>query len=345
MAKVKFIFFTFFCLIASAEDKMPETELLVRRFVHALIDKNEASIRALCLDHHNLKVLWSGDKKTDDQKDQLKRELSKLDIDWLKEGESFRFGGKVHTINENMITKRHQIARVKMLEYGFPIHISNVGGSWYIQPMFVANVVQREIAVASKKNRRNYTVIIDGKEIELNEDEEGKLILSDGKELKVSMRKNLFQNFEDKALRISYSRDLVVTKTMGRNCKIYRLIGELSPSVMIQVYDKGTDLKKTENYVTNSIIENYQAMDYTLKNPPSRELKYLLNDNTVIQGREVRSMRNGVTHIDHMYFWKKDKRVIAVVLQMEISDSVAGADYLSHIINELELKTSSKQEQ
>ncbi|MDD7984203.1 hypothetical protein PQO01_04495 [Lentisphaera marina] len=343
MQKVRvLLFFSFLCSLATAQDKMPETELLVRRFVHALIDKNEANLRALCLDHHNLKVLWTGEKKNEAERDQLKRELSKLDIDWLKEGENFRWNGKVFSVNENMITKRHQIARVKMIEYGFPIHISKVGGAWYIQPLFIINIYQREIAVESKKNRRNYTVLIEGQEIPLNENEEGVYKTADGKELKVSMHKNLFQNYEDQDVRISYSRDLNLSKNREKDCNIYRFKSELTPSIMIQVYKPGTKLEPTKKYVVNSIIENYEAMEYTLKSPPSRDIKYSPKPKVFIDGKEVRSLRNGVQYIDHMYFWEENGRIIAAILQMEISDSVAGVDYFNHIMKEIELKFSSK---
>jgi hypothetical protein len=335
------LFFAFFCSFASAEDKMPETELLVRRFIHALIDKNETNLRALCLDHHNLKVLWSGDKKGNDEKDQLKRELSKLDIDWLKEGENFRWNGKVFTVNENMITKRHQIARVKMIEYGFPIHISKVGGVWYIQPLFIINIFQREIAVESKKNRRNYTVIIDGHEIPLNEDEPGIYKTADGKELKISMRKNLFQNFSDKEISLSYSRDLTTTKSLGKNCNIYRFKSELSPSIMVQLYKPGSKLDATRKYVVDSFIENYRAMEYTLEENPLRPAKAIRNQQ-MIEGQDLYSKRNNVVHLDRFFFWEEQGRVLGVILQLEISDSVAGADYFNHIMKEIELKQNSK---
>ena len=344
MLKVKLLlFFTFFCFFASAEDKMSETELLVRRFIHALIDKNEANIRALCLDHHNLKVLWTGDKKNQDQRDQAKRELSKLDIDWLEEGDSFRWSGKVFSVNENMITKRHQIARVKMIEYGFPIHLSKVGGVWYIQPLFIINVFQREIAADIKINRRNYTVVIDGKEIPLNEDEEGIYKTADGTELKISMRKNLFQNYEDKEVILSYSRDLTLSKSREKNCSIYRFKSELSPSLMVQVYKAGSNINETRQYVVNSFIENYRAMEYTLEATPTRPAKAIRNQE-IIEGLDLYSKRNDVVHLDRFFFWEEKGRVLGVILQLEITDSVAGADYFSHIMKEIELKASSKQE-
>jgi len=338
MAKYKFLLIFFLSLLTQAQDKMPETELLVRRFIHALIDKDEARIKALCLDHHNIKSLWQGQAKPEAERDELKRELNKLDIDWLEEGDSFRFGGKVFSVNENMISKRHQIARVKMIEYGFPIHLSKVGGNWYIQPLFIVNVYQREIAIESKKNRRNYTVTIDGVDIPLNEEEEGSYTLSNGQKLKVSMRKNLYQNFEDSKVHISYSRDLDINKSIDRNCIVYRLSGELSTNLMIQIYDKGSTLETVQKYVTNSFIENYRSMEYTLEETPLRNGK-IIRKNKVLEGKDLYSKRNDVIHLDRFFFWEEKGCVIGVVMQTEMTDSVAGRDYLNHIINELEIKS------
>ncbi len=342
MSMKKFVFLLLiFSLQSFAQDKMPETELLVRRFIHAMIDKNPEQIRALSLDHHNLKALWQGEKKSKEEADQLKRELAKLDIDWLKEGDSFRFASKVFTVNENMISKRHQIARVKMVEYGFPIHLSKVGGAWYIQPLFIVNIFQRDLFKKEKETRKNYTVTIDGKEIALNENEPGSITLPNGQKLKLSLRKNLFQNLNDQYLKLSYSRDLKVQKTRENDYMIYRLKGELSPSIMVQVYPKSNKLAKTRGHVISSIIENYRSMDYTLEQKPVRPAK-IYRKGQVIEGQDIYSKRNDIVHIDRFFFWEEDKAIVGVVLQMELTDSTAGNDFVSHIINELEVNSSPK---
>ena len=339
MTKVKFLFFLSLNLVIHAQDKMPETELLVRRFIHALIDKDEARIKALCLDHHNLKSLWQGKIKPENERDQLKRELSKLDIDWLEVDDTFRLNDKLMTVNENMVTKSRQIARVKMIEYGFPIQISKLSGQWYIQPLLIVNIFQREIIADSRKNRRNFTITIDGKDIPLNENEEGTLKLPDGKELKISLRKNLYQNFEDSKVHISYSRDLNISKNLDENCIVYRLSGELSPSLMVQVYEKDKSLEEVRKYVTESFIENYRSMGYTLKNPPILEID-IARKNKIVKGHMLKYKNNNVTYFDRYFFWQEKNQVVGIVAQTELTDLTAATDYLNHVINELEIKSN-----
>jgi len=109
----------------------------------------------------------------------------------------------------------------------------------------------------------------------------------------------------------------------------------------VQVYKVGSDIEKTRQYVVDSIIENYRAMEYTLKDPPTRSIQFKLDDK-LIDGTEIKTLRNNVTYVDHLYFWQEKKQVVGIVLQFELTDSVAAFDYSNHIMTEIKLKTSSK---
>ena len=331
-------FFTLCVLLLSNPlfAEVPDYEITVRHFLNGLIDRDEKAIRSTCLDNHNLDILWKRPALSEDLRKEQKYKLAKTKVEWLKIDETFRFNNHAFTVHENMVTAKKQIARVKLVDYGFPIHLSKVAGQWSIQPFFIINIYKRDIKEALKKLRKDYTIFIEDNEVQLNEDEELTMKLADGREVKLRLKKNLLQNHRDQLLSLSYSRDLEFSIHPTPECIIYRFKSDLTANVMVQVYDKSSSLEDRRKHVLKSFIENYEVAEYILEENPIREVKTSLKGELLI-AYEIFSKRNGVVHVDHFVFWQDQDRIIGGILQMELKDSSAGRDFFNHIINEIEL--------
>jgi len=340
MKRINFFTLCFLIFSNSLFAELPDYEITVRQFLNGLIDRDEKAIRNTCLDNHSLDILWKRPVLSEELRKEQKYKLAKTNVEWLKVGETFRFNNHAFTVHENMVTAKKQIARVKLVDYGFPIHLSKVAGQWSIQPFFIIDSYKRDIKEALKKLRKDYTVSIDESEIQLNEGEELTIKLADGRELKLKLKKNLLQNHRDDLLSLSYSRDLEFSKHPTAECMIYRFNSELTANIMIQVYEKSSSLEECRKHVMNSFIENYEVAEYILEENPIREIKSTLKGK-LIKAYEIFSKRNGVVHVDHFIFWQDQDKIIGGILQMELKDSSAGRDFFNHIINEIELTQAS----
>ena len=340
MNRLKFVLICFFITSLQVFAEMPDYEKTVRKFLYGLIDRDKQLIKQTCLDHHNLDILWKRKALSDEARKAQKYELDKTQVEWLKVGDTFRHNNHVLTVNENMVTSKRQIARVKLLEYGYPIPISKVAGQWSVQPLLIVDIYKRELMDILKENRKDYTINIDGQDVQVNEGETLELQLADGRKVNVQLTKNLIQNYSDDQIKLSYSRDLNFSKHATPECMIYRFKSELTANIMIQAYPKTMSLDKQRDYVLKSFIENYGVAEYILEETPVRQVKTSLKGKTV-SAQEIYSKRNGVVHVDHFVFWEEQDKIIGGVLQMELKDSSAGRDFFNHIINDIELKQAS----
>ncbi|MEN9361623.1 MAG: hypothetical protein RL095_3158 [Verrucomicrobiota bacterium] len=331
----------------AADDKdLPPDEFAVKRFLVALAAKDEKALRDICLFHDSLDCLWAGSPPSPEKLAATIAAIRKEPVKWLAPGDSFRVSGAELVVRDTMITDKKRIATLRLHDFSFPIFARlTPRGEWKIDPSFIVTLTLDRLRKEEKANRKNFTLLIDGKETPFNLGENLELTLADGRKVKAQVVQNLFQHHEDADLRLSWPRELDLRLSRDPSCTVYTLKGALSAHFMVHVYPKGK-LDEIRRDITAAFVENNRADGWILDKDVFRDSKIEAAGGAVLAGKRIAATKNPQQKlpekIEELYFWETgDGRVLCLYGTWAYQDSAACRDWFATLAKGIEIKAKT----
>ena len=339
--KIIFLFFPFFLswgLFAQIDEKQ-EIEQVIRKFLKAVVQKNNQEIQRLSLYHEELNILWTSPKFQ--QKEQLLNALDKIKFTWLKPGDQLRVLALNSTVNKYMVNEKRKIVLPKIIRFASPIQVIKINEEWKVEPYFF--ILNEKSKLEKNKKSGNFTHILElnGQIYNINLDKRDIITLPNGQKIALLLKETPMKKFENPLLSFSYNRLLRLKEhyyveqekqIISLNRPNARILIEVSPILPTK------STKKVLEDVINTYIQQYNSLGLNvLKDKTVVSLK-LFDENQSFGKRIYAQLEENTTQVDQVYCFDYKGKRIFISYNCHLHELDLMNDFFSQIQESLKFK-------